>query len=45
LLRPLVRSLRRKLGYGVGELGCIESVRSIGYRLAADQLTDDSSEI
>jgi DNA-binding response OmpR family regulator len=45
LLRPLVRSLRRKLGYGVGELGCIESVRSIGYRLAADQLTDDSPEI
>lgn len=38
LLRPLVRSLRRKLGYGVGELGCIESVRGIGYRLISEQL-------
>jgi DNA-binding response OmpR family regulator len=33
LLRPLVRSLRRKLGYPVGEMGCIETVRSVGYRL------------
>ncbi|NTU79576.1 MAG: response regulator transcription factor [Chloroflexales bacterium] len=33
LLRPLMRLLRRKLGYNAGELGCIESVRSIGYRL------------
>ena len=33
LLRPLVRSLRRKLGYAVGEAGCIENVRSVGYRL------------
>ena len=33
LLRPLVRSLRRKLGYGVGEMGCIENVRGVGYRL------------
>jgi DNA-binding response OmpR family regulator len=33
LLRPLVRSLRRKLGYPAGELGCIESVRGIGYQL------------
>lgn len=33
LLRPLIRSLRRKLGYGVGEMGCIENVRGIGYRL------------
>jgi DNA-binding response OmpR family regulator len=33
LLRPLVRSLRRKLGYPAGELGCIESVRGVGYQL------------
>lgn len=33
LLRPLVRSLRRKLGYSVGELGCIETVRGVGYLL------------
>jgi len=35
LLRPLIRSLRRKLGYPVGELGCIEVVRSVGYRLTS----------
>jgi len=33
LLRPLIRSLRRKLGYDVGEAGCIENVRGVGYRL------------
>jgi DNA-binding response OmpR family regulator len=33
LLRPLIRSLRRKLGYPVGEMGCIETVRGVGYRL------------
>lgn len=33
LLRPLVRSLRRKLGYTIGEMGCIENVRGVGYRL------------
>lgn len=33
LLRPLVRSLRRKLGYAAGEMGCIENVRGVGYRL------------
>jgi DNA-binding response OmpR family regulator len=33
LLRPLIRSLRRKLGYQVGETGCIETVRGVGYRL------------
>lgn len=35
LLRPLVRSLRRKLGYPVGETGCLENVRGVGYRLIA----------
>jgi len=35
LLRPLIRSLRRKLGYDVGETGCIETVRGVGYRLVA----------
>lgn len=33
LLRPLIRSLRRKFGYAVGEAGCIENVRGVGYRL------------
>lgn len=33
LLRPLVRSLRRKLGYPAGVTGCIVNVRSVGYRL------------
>lgn len=33
LLRPLVRTLRRKLGYPIGALGCIENVRGVGYRL------------
>ncbi len=33
LLRPLVRSVRRKLGYAAGEMGCLENVRGIGYRL------------
>jgi DNA-binding response OmpR family regulator len=35
LLRPLIRSLRRKLGYPVDEMGCIENVRGVGYRLIA----------
>jgi DNA-binding response OmpR family regulator len=35
LLRPLIRSLRRKLGYSIGEPGCIENVRGVGYRLIA----------
>jgi DNA-binding response OmpR family regulator len=33
LLRPMIRSLRRKLGYSAGDMGCIESVRGVGYRL------------
>jgi DNA-binding response OmpR family regulator len=33
LLRPLIRSVRRKLGYPVGQAGCIENVRGVGYRL------------
>ena len=33
LLYPLVRSLRRRLGYEAGDMGCIASVRGIGYRL------------
>ncbi len=38
LLRPLIRSVRRKMGYPVGEMGCIENVRGVGYRLVvADQ--------
>ena len=37
LLRPLIRSVRRKLGYTVGEHGAIENVRGVGYRLAWPQ--------
>ncbi|MBN1887030.1 MAG: response regulator transcription factor [Thermoflexales bacterium] len=35
LLRPLIRSVRRKLGYAVGEMGCISNVRGVGYQLIA----------
>jgi DNA-binding response OmpR family regulator len=37
LLRPLIRSLRRKLGYPAGDTGCIINVRSVGYRLTPPQ--------
>lgn len=37
LVRPLIRSLRRKLGYAGGERGCIENVRGVGYRLLPPQ--------
>ena len=33
LLRPLILSLRRKLGYPIGDMGCIENIRGVGYRL------------
>jgi two-component system OmpR family response regulator len=33
LVRPLIRSLRRKLGYRAGDMGCIQNVRGVGYRL------------
>jgi DNA-binding response OmpR family regulator len=33
LLRPLIVSLRRKLGLSEGEIGFIENVRGVGYRL------------
>ncbi|OQA17644.1 MAG: Transcriptional regulatory protein YycF [Chloroflexi bacterium ADurb.Bin360] len=33
LLYALVRSLRRRLGYATDEMGCIVSVRGVGYRL------------
>jgi DNA-binding response OmpR family regulator len=32
LLRPLIRSLRRKLGYPAGQMGCIENLRGVGYQ-------------
>jgi DNA-binding response OmpR family regulator len=32
LLRPMIRSLRRKMGHRAGDMGCIESVRGVGYR-------------
>ncbi|MBX0330568.1 response regulator transcription factor [Oscillochloris sp. ZM17-4] len=37
LLRPLIRILRRRLGYEIGEMGCIENVRGVGYRLVAPE--------
>lgn len=33
LLRSLVRSLRRKLGYQPGDMGCIKNVHGVGYML------------
>jgi len=33
LLRPLIFSLRRKLGYAVSEKSCVENLRGVGYRL------------
>jgi DNA-binding response OmpR family regulator len=33
LLRPLVRTLRRKLGYRAGDMGCIQNLRGVGYML------------
>lgn len=45
LLRPLIRSLRRKLGYQTGDMGCIKNVRGVGYKFAAEtnegEQTDD----
>ena len=35
LLRPLVRSLRRKLGYEAGQMGCIENMRGVGYQFVS----------
>lgn len=32
LLRPLIGSLRRKLGYSAGDTGCVQNVRGIGYQ-------------
>jgi DNA-binding response OmpR family regulator len=43
LLRPLVRSLRRKLGYPAGDMGCIEAVRGVGYRLTTPGDTQEHS--
>ncbi len=37
LLRSLIRQLRRRLGYEVGAMGCIENVRGVGYRLIAPE--------
>lgn len=38
LLRTLIRQLRRRLGYAVGEMGCVENVRGVGYRLLAPEV-------
>jgi DNA-binding response OmpR family regulator len=35
LIRPMIRSVRRKLGYPAGDMGCIASVRGVGYQLVA----------
>lgn len=34
LLYPMVRTLRRKLGHTAGDMGYIETIRGVGYRLA-----------
>jgi DNA-binding response OmpR family regulator len=44
LARPLIRSLRRKLGYPVGDMGCIENVRGVGYRLVPPDSDKDLVE-
>ena len=44
LLRPLVRSLRRKLGYNQGEMGCILSKRGVGYLLMPPYLPNAPEE-
>jgi len=36
LLRPLIRTLRRKMGFDVGDMGCVENVRGVGYRLVVE---------
>lgn len=33
LIRPLIRSLRRKFGYETGDMGFIENIRGVGYQL------------
>lgn len=38
LVRPLIRSLRRKLGYGAGEMGCVANIHGLGYQFSADAL-------
>jgi DNA-binding response OmpR family regulator len=43
LLRPMVRSLRRKMGHEAGDLGCIESVRGVGYRLVSSSAPQEVS--
>ncbi len=35
IIRPLIRSIRRKLGADTGNISCIENVRGVGYRLTA----------
>jgi len=35
LVRPMISSLRRKLGYPAGDPGCIENIRGVGYRLTS----------
>ncbi len=37
LLRPLILSIRRKLGSAVGDMGLIENVRGVGYRLVVPE--------
>ncbi len=33
LIRPLIRSIRRKFGFKTGEMGFIENIRGVGYQL------------
>ena len=40
LLRPIILTLRRKIGLPIGDVGSVENVRGIGYRLK-EQLTSE----
>ena len=41
LLRPLIRTLRRKLEFHLGKIPCIKNVRSRGYLLIAEILNSE----
>lgn len=38
LIRPLVRSLRRKMGFPAGSMGCIDNIRGVGYRFNSEDM-------
>lgn len=40
LIRPLIRSLRRKLGFGPGDWGFIRNIRGVGYQLVEPRIEE-----